>query len=182
VKASFPWALGFVRLRVQLYRFMDSNPVRFGLLTRGYRLLISVASRFQSLVLLALRLYWGWQFFADGKGKLLHLKSVADYFGQLHIPFPYFNASLASAVECGGGLLLLAGLGSRLVAVPLIFTMIIAYLTAEIDKVKHIFSDPDKFVTADPFLYLLASVIILVFGPGVFSLDWILAKKLGRTS
>ncbi len=162
---------------------MEEKTAQSGLFRRGYRLLVSVASSFQSLVLLALRLYWGWQFFADGKGKLLHLQNVVNYFGQdLHIPFPYFNALLASATECGGGLLLLVGLGSRLVAVPLIFTMVIAYLTAEIDKVKHIFSDPDKFVTADPFLYLLASVIILVFGPGVFSIDWILAKKFGRKS
>jgi putative oxidoreductase len=162
---------------------MDEKTSKSGLFTRGYQLLIAVASSFQSLVLLALRLYWGWQFFVDGKGKLLNLQNVVNYFGHdLHIPFPYFNAFLASATECVGGLLLLIGLGSRLVAVPLIFTMIIAYLTAEIDKLKHIFSDPDKFVTADPFLYLLASVIILVFGPGVFSIDWILAKKMGRKS
>jgi putative oxidoreductase len=162
---------------------MESTNPQSGLMTRGYRLLIAVASRFQSPLLLALRLYWGWQFFVDGKGKLLNLQKVTTYFGNdLHIPFPHFNALLASATECIGGLLLLAGLGSRLVALPLMFTMIIAYLTAESDKVKHIFSDPDKFVSADPFLYLLASVIILVFGPGVFSLDWLLAKRQRRKS
>jgi putative oxidoreductase len=141
-----------------------------------------VASRFQSPLLLALRLYWGWQFFGTGKGKLRNLDHYADYFGQLHIPFPHFNACMAGATECFGGLLLLVGLGSRLVTLPLIFTMTIAYLTAEIDSVKHIFSDPDKFVTATPFLFLLACVIILVFGPGVFSLDWLIARKLRRKS
>jgi len=157
---------------------MDNAAVPSGFFVRGYRLLIAVASRFQSPLLLALRLYWGWQFFLDGKGKLQNLQKITDYFGHdLHIPFPHFNACLASATECVGGLLLLAGLGSRLVALPLIFTMIIAYLTAEIDTVKHIFSNPDKFVTADPFLYLLASVIVLVFGPGVFSLDWLISKR-----
>jgi putative oxidoreductase len=162
---------------------MENTTAQSGLMTRGYGLLISVASRLQSPLLLALRLYWGWQFFVDGKGKLLHLDNVALYFGHdLHIPFPKFNACLASLTECVGGLFLLAGLGSRLIALPLIFTMIIAYLTAELDKVKHIFSDPDKFVTADPFLYLLASAIVLVFGPGVFSLDWILAKRQRRKS
>jgi putative oxidoreductase len=60
--------------------------------------------------------------------------------------------------------------------------MTIAYLTAEIDKVKHIFSNPDKFVTADPFLFLLACVIVLVFGPGIFSLDWLIARKLRQKS
>jgi putative oxidoreductase len=159
------------------------NPKQSGFFSRGYRVLIAVTSRFQSPLLLALRLYWGWQFFGDGKAKLLNLSHIADYFGHdLHISFPYFNALLASATECFGGLLLLVGLGSRLVALPLIFTMIIAYLTAEIDTVKHIFSNPDKFVTADPFLYLLASVIILVFGPGVFSIDWLILKIERRKS
>jgi len=159
------------------------SPTQSGFVSRGYRALIAVASSLQSPLLLALRLYWGWQFFGDGKGKLLNLSHIADYFGHdLHIPFPYFNALLASATECIGGLLLLVGLGSRLVALPLVFTMIIAYLTAEIETVKHIFSNPDKFVTADPFLYLLASVIILVFGPGVFSLDWLVSKTQRRKS
>jgi putative oxidoreductase len=157
---------------------MEKTTAQSGLLTRGYQLLINAASRLQSPLLLALRLYWGWQFFLDGKGKLQNLQKITDYFGHdLHIPFPHFNACLASATECIGGLLLLAGLGSRLVAVPLIFTMVIAYLTAEKAALKQIFSNPDKFVTADPFLYLLASVIVLVFGPGVFSFDWLLSKK-----
>jgi putative oxidoreductase len=160
---------------------VENTSVQSGLLTRGYRLLIAVASRLQSPLLLALRLYWGWQFFIDGKGKLLNLQKITDYFGQdLHIPFPHFNAALASATECIGGLLLLVGLGSRLVALPLIFTMIIAYLTAEKEALHHIFDDPDKFVSASPFLFLLACVIVLVFGPGVFSLDWLISKKLRR--
>jgi putative oxidoreductase len=162
---------------------MENTTAQSGLFTRGYRLLIAVASRFQSPLLLAVRLYWGWQFFIDGKGKLLNLQKITAYFGNdLHIPFPKFNACLASATECIGGLLLLAGLGSRLIALPLIFTMIIAYLTAEIDSVKHIFSDPDKFVSATPFLFLLACVIVLVFGPGVFSLDWLISKRQRRKS
>src|SRR5580658_1635041 len=157
---------------------MKSTNPQSGLMTRGYRLLIAVASRFQSPLLLALRLYWGWQFFVDGKGKLLNLPKIAGYFGHdLHIPFPYFNAFLASATECVGGLLLLAGLGSRLIAVPLIFTMIIAYLTAEIDTVKNIFQNPDKFVSADPFLFMLVCFVVLAFGPGKFSLDCLLEKK-----
>jgi len=161
---------------------MENTSAPSGFFTRGYRLWIALASRFQSPLLLAIRLYWGWQFFGVGLGKLRNLEKTAEYFGQLHIPFPHFNACLAGATECAGGLFLLAGLGSRLVVLPLIFTLTIAYLTAEIETVKHIFSDPDKFVTATPFLFLLACVIILVFGPGVFSLDWLLAKRQSRKS
>jgi uncharacterized membrane protein YphA (DoxX/SURF4 family) len=160
---------------------MENTTGQSSLITRAYRLLIAVASLFQSPLLLVLRLYWGWQFFLTGKGKSLNLERTANFFGHdLHIPFPYFNACVAGASECIGGLLLLAGLGSRLAALPLIFKMIIACLTAEIESVKHIFSDPDKFVSAAPFLFLLVCVIILVFGPGDFSLDWLLSKAQRR--
>src|SRR5271155_5110724 len=121
---------------------------------RGYRLLIKAAECLQSPLLLALRLYWGWQFFLTGKGKLMNHDKVTEFFQSLHIPFPSFNVYLAGGTECFGGLLLLAGLASRLVCLPLIFTLVIAYLTAEIESLKHILDDPDKFVTAAPFLFL----------------------------
>ena len=162
---------------------MENSTPSSGFLVRGYRALVAIASLLQSPLLLALRLYWGWQFFGTGKGKWLNLEHTAGYFGHdLHIPFPYLSAFLASVTECCGGLLLLVGFGSRLVALPLIFVMAIAYLTAESDALKHILSDPDKFVSATPFPFLLTCVIILAFGPGVFSIDWLLSKKYRRKS
>jgi putative oxidoreductase len=147
------------------------------------RFFLQAAQHLQSPLLLVIRLYWGWQFFLTGKGKLMNLERTENFFQSLHIPFPAFNVYLAGGTECLGGLLLLAGLGSRLVSLPLIFVTIIAYLTAEIDRVQHIFSDPDKFVTADPFLFMLAAILILAFGPGAFSIDWLIRKKNfpGRT-
>jgi putative oxidoreductase len=147
---------------------------------QSYRLLIQAAAYLKSPLLLSIRLYWGWQFFQTGKGKLMHPDKVTEFFQSLHIPFPAFNVYLAGGTECFGGLLLLIGLGSRLISLPLIFVTVIAYLTADIDKVKHIFSDPDKFVTADPFLFMLAAIIVLAFGPGAFSLDRLIGNKLSR--
>jgi putative oxidoreductase len=148
----------------------------------GYRLLITAAECLQSPLLLAIRLYWGWQFFLTGLGKLMNPARVVEFFQSLHIPFPAFNVYLAGGAECFGGLLLLVGLGSRLISLPLIFVTIVAYLTAEIDTVRHIFSNPDKFVTADPFLFMLAAILVLAFGPGVVSLDYLLGKRLSRKS
>lgn len=108
---------------------------------------------------------------------------MTAFFQSLHIPFPAFNVYLAGSVECFGGLLLLLGLGSRLICLPLMFTMIIAYLTAESEAVKNIFQNPDKFVSADPFLFMLVCFVVLAFGPGKFSLDCLLAKKtLGKNN
>jgi putative oxidoreductase len=145
-----------------------------------YGLLIKLANGLQSPVLFAIRLYWGWHFFLTGRGKLMNPGKVADFFQSLHIPFPAFNVYLAGGTECFGGLLLLVGLCSRLISLPLIFVTVIAYLTAEISTVKNIFSDPDKFVSADPFLFTLAAILVLAFGPGKFSLDWLIARKISR--
>ncbi|HEY2081575.1 MAG TPA: DoxX family protein [Verrucomicrobiae bacterium] len=136
-----------------------------------------IASLLQSPLLLVIRLYWGWQFFQTGKGKLMNHEKVNGFFQSLHIPLPSFNAYLVGTTECVGGLLLLIGLGSRLVSLPLIFSLTIAYITADSEAVKSIFSDPDKFTGATPFLFMLACVIILAFGPGKFSVDWLLEKK-----
>ncbi|MCW1924521.1 DoxX family protein [Luteolibacter arcticus] len=139
--------------------------------------LIAGADLAKSPLLLAVRLYWGWQFFTAGKGKLMDLPATASFFKELGIPLPMFNAVVASCTECFGGLLLLMGLASRLTAIPLLVTMIVAYLTADMEVVKGIFSDPDAFVTAAPFLFLLSSLLVLVFGPGVVSIDHLLARK-----
>jgi putative oxidoreductase len=147
-----------------------------------YEWIITVATRWlQPLFLLVVRLYWGWQFHETGTGKLMDIPKVAGFFQSLHIPFPTFNAYLAGCTECFGGLLLLAGLGCRVITVPLIFTMIIAYVTADPDLVKNIFSKPDDFVTAAPFLFMFAAIIVFLFGPGPLSLDGLIAWKLKRS-
>jgi putative oxidoreductase len=151
----------------------------FALGRAGYNLLIVGASHLQSPFLLIVRLYWGWAFFQTGKGKLGNHEQVTAFFTSLHIPLPGLNAWMAGATECFGGLLLLVGLASRLTAIPLIVTMVVAYLTADLEVVKNLFNEPDKFTAADPFLFLLAALIVFLFGPGAFSLDRLIAWKFG---
>ncbi len=52
--------------------------------------------------------------------------------------------------------------------------MIVAYLTAHAGDVTDIYS----FVTAPPFLNLLTCVLVLLFGPGVFSVDYLVGRFL----
>ncbi len=139
----------------------------------AYQNLEKLANWLQSPLLLALRLYWGWSFFLTGRGKLLNLGRTAEYFGSLNIPLPKLNAALAGGTECLGGLLLVLGLFSRAAAVPLVFTLSVAYATAERDSLQAIFRDPDKFTAATPFLFLLAVLVVLAFGPGKISIDYL---------
>ncbi len=150
------------------------------LLTAGHRVVDRVAEPAQSVLLLLIRLIWGWQFFQTGWGKLMNLDRTAGFFAELGIPFPELNAVLAGSAECFGGLFLLLGLLSRLAAIPLIFTMIIAYVTAEPEALRGLFTDPDPFFAAAPFQFLFASLLVLIFGPGQVSLDHFLGQLLHK--
>jgi len=131
----------------------------------------TVAAYLQSPLLLVIRLYWGFCFAQAGWGHLSNLQKTTEFFASLNIPMPKINAIMAGSTECVGGVLLALGLFARPIAVPLIFTMLVAYATADSEALHAITSDPDKFVTATPFLFLLAAVTVLAFGPGKISVD-----------
>jgi putative oxidoreductase len=139
--------------------------------TKAYSLFARAVSFLQSPLLLAVRLYWGWQFFQTGLGKLKDIDKVVDFFTSLNIPHPVFTAHFVGGLECVGGALLFLGLGSRLIALPLTVNMLVAYITADREALLSFFSDPAKFYAADPYTFLFASLLILVFGPGKISLD-----------
>jgi putative oxidoreductase len=151
-------------------------------LARLYRLLISTASRLDSAFLLIVRLYWGVQMAQTGWGKLHSLERVTDFFTTLGIPAPGANAVFIATLEFVGGILFALGLGSRLIALLFLGDMMVAYYAADREALQSFFSSPDKFAAATPFVFLIASLIVLVFGPGKYSLDAILAKRFSKTS
>ncbi len=130
----------------------------------------------QDLVLLALRLAFGWQFFLTGRGKLAHLERTAEFFASLGIPAPGAHALGIGLLELVGGLLLVAGAGTRLFAAALAGTMIVALATAHRDEVAE---GLDGLFGAEPFPYLVALLVLLACGPGRIALDTLLARRLG---
>ena len=128
-------------------------------------------------LLLAIRLYWGWQFAVDGWGKLTHLAKVADYFTTLNLPAPHFTAGVVAFVEFAGGILLAVGLGTRLVSLILFVNMTVAFLAAEQDAFLSFFSNPDKFQAADAYNYWFAALLILILGPGSLALDRLFTRR-----
>ena len=149
-------------------------------LERLYAWFLRIANSLQSPLLLLVRLYWGWQFFDTGKGKLADIPKVVDYFTSIGVPAPSLNAHFIATLECVGGILLILGLASRLIAIPLLIDMVMAYVIADREALGSIFSDPEKFYNAAPFTFLLASLLVLVFGPGKFSLDTLIAARRRR--
>ena len=147
----------------------------YGGCARGLNLL-------QSPLLLAIRLYWGWQFAQDGWGKLTHLDKVTQFFASLSLPAPGLAALMVALVELIGGILFAFGIASRLTALVLFVNMTMAYLSVPDDRTNffHILSKPDDFYGAGPYTYWFASLLILIFGPGLFAVDALLRRWLNH--
>jgi putative oxidoreductase len=104
-------------------------------------------------------------------GKLHNLPRVADFYMSLNLPFPGQTALAISTVEFFGGIFLALGILSRTTALVLTVNMLMAYVTTDREALLSIFANPDKFYAAAPYTFLVASVIILLFGPGKIALD-----------
>jgi putative oxidoreductase len=124
--------------------------------------------------ILPLRLVVGIVFVMHGGQKLFQfgLGGTTAFMGQLGLPLPGLAALVVIAVELGGGLAILLGLFTRVVAVLLAFDMLVALLTVHL---RNGFFLPGgvEFV-----LTLLGGALSLAgLGPGPLSLD---ARKRRR--
>ncbi|MEI8300255.1 MAG: DoxX family protein [Chlamydiota bacterium] len=146
------------------------------LLGKFYLGLIPFGNKLQSLLLLIIRLCWGWLFFTTGLSKFMDIQSVISYFTSLGLPMPALSAYAASSIELIGGICLFFGVASRLICIPLIGNMTVAFLAAESAAVVTIFLNPINFITRTPFTFLFVAVLIFVFGPGKISVDYLLVK------
>lgn len=149
-----------------------SRPTLLCRIRTAYNLFLHGAAALQSPFLLLVRLYWGWQFADTGWGKLHHLSHVTAFFASLHIPLPGPTALFVSLLEFIGGVLLAVGLGSRVVGFLLAVDMFVAYLTTDIHALATVLSNPGNFYGDAAYTFLIASLIVFIFGAGRFSLDY----------
>jgi putative oxidoreductase len=144
-----------------------------------YTLFIRLASTLQSPLLLLIRLYIGYQCIISGWAHLHHVSQMTAFFTQLHIPAPKLNVYVCGSTELVGGALLLVGLCSRPVALILAFNFVVAMLTVELSNFDSSFSELGHKIWQDQspilgdtaFPFLVTSILVLIFGPGHFSLD-----------
>ena len=85
---------------------------------------------------LALRLFLAPIFWMGGINKLNSFDSIVGWFGPggLDLPLPMLMASLATGTEILGAILLVAGLATRWITIPLMVTMVVAIFTVHIDN------------------------------------------------
>jgi putative oxidoreductase len=148
----------------------------------AYEAVCLTLNSLRSPLLLAIRLYWGWQFWTDGLGKLTHLDRVTEFFTSLGLPAPGMTALAVGLIELIGGILFAAGLGSRLVSLVLFVNMTMAFLSVPDDRINfsHIFSKSEDFYGASPYTYWFAALLILILGPGWFAIDTMVSRWYAR--
>lgn len=130
------------------------------------------ANLFQSIFLLAVRLYWGFLFFHSGFEKFMNMAEVIPFFQELGLSTTVVY--LVSLGELVAGFLLFFGLFSRLAALCTTIIMIGAYTIAHPESIQGIISSPFYFITNPTFSFLMASLVILFFGAGLISIDAII--------
>jgi putative oxidoreductase len=119
------------------------------------------------------RVVIGVVFTHSGLGKWQHLDGVTKFFASLGIPYPEFQAPFVASVELGCGALVLLGLGTRLAAIPLIGTMVVALATALAPKITGL----NALFGLAEFLYIALLVQLIVGGAGALSLDrWLVNR------
>jgi len=117
-------------------------------LARAVPAFSALARRLDFLGPLALRLYLAPVFWVAGMNKATSFGDVVEWFGNddwgLGLPAPMLLAFLATAAEVGGAILLLIGLGTRLVTLPLMATMIVAAATVHWEHGWQAVHDPQS--------------------------------------
>ena len=136
-----------------------------------------------------LRVMAGGVFLWEGILKFVYANQGIGRFTKLGLPFPQFSADFVACLEIGGGVLILTGLLTRLVAIPFIFEMIVAILSTKISL--YLGTSPLPLPAAPPkigmwavlhevrseYAQLLTVVFLMINGPGRWSLDARLGKR-----
>ncbi|NRD73594.1 DoxX family protein [Shewanella sp. VB17] len=121
-----------------------------------YQRFVDLLSYFEGIAPLALRLYLAPVLMQAGYNKLSHFSDSAAWFGNpdwgLGLPFPEVMVSLAAGTELIGGGLLIFGLATRLIAIPLMVTMLVAAFAVHWDNGWLAIADVNSWLANDQVL------------------------------
>jgi putative oxidoreductase len=133
-------------------------------------------------IALVTRLVIGYAFYVAGTGKIAHFDSTVDFFASLGLPAPTLNAGFISGLEVVGGIALMCGLATRVFALLLSSTMVVALATAHAADIASALTVGGKGSLTDivAFVYLLFLGWLVVHGAGAVSLDRALGGRALR--
>lgn len=120
------------------------------MLLRLYQNFLNLVVQLSGVAALALRLYLAPVLIQAGYNKLAHFNDTVAWFGNpdwgLGLPLPEVMVALAAGTEFFGGMLLILGLATRLISLPLIVTMLVAAFTVHWPNGWLAIADPNSWL------------------------------------
>ena len=126
----------------------------------------------KDIPLLIIRLVLAYGFYEPAMMKWKNINAIGDWFKTMNYPLPYFNAYMAGITEVAGFVLLLLGLGTRLISLPLMIVMLVAIITVHYANGFAASSNGYEI----PLYYLIMLFTLFVYGPGKISVDYLISK------
>ena len=126
----------------------------------------------KDLPLLFMRLVLAYGFWGPATMKWNNMDGIIEWFEGMGMPFPTLNAYLAASTEMAGVFLLLFGLFTRLISIPLMVVMLVAVFTVHFTNGFEAGNNGFEI----PLYYLIMLFTLTVYGAGRFSLDGIIKR------
>ncbi len=124
-----------------------------------------------SLLILALRIFFGVLFFVHGLDKMINFSTLSETFPSVLGFGSYMSLMLSVFCEFCCSLFLIAGLLERIILLPMIISMGVAFF------VIHDSMMPEGELS---LIYLVIFIILFVTGPGRYSLDYMIDMKFQK--
>jgi putative oxidoreductase len=131
----------------------------------------------------------GGVFLSEGILKFVYANQGVGRFTKLGFPAPEQTADFVTLLEIVGGALLIAGLLTRLIAIPFVIEMIVAMLSTKVSL--YLGTSPLPLPPSPPqtgiwavlhetrsdYAQIMSALFLLAAGPGPWSLDALLANR-----
>ncbi|MBR5275068.1 MAG: DoxX family protein [Bacteroidales bacterium] len=127
--------------------------------------------RVVSVILLAVRVSFGVLFFVHGVDKMMNFSTLSETFPSVLGFGSYMSLMVAIFCEFCCSLFLIAGLLQRLILIPMIISMGVAF-----------FDVHDAMLPGGELalIYLIVFIILFFTGPGRYSIDYLLDNKFNK--
>ncbi len=126
----------------------------------------------KDIPLLFIRLVLVYGFWGPAMMKWNNMGAIVDWFRTMGIPFPTVNAYLSASTEVAGSVLLLLGIATRIITVPLMVVMLVAIFFVHLHNGFEAGNNGFEI----PLYYLIMLFTLLIYGPGRYSVEGLLHR------